>query len=61
VSGDTLLPFEEMPADVRVAHLLAAHKVDPGREDAWVAQHDRRHAVDLDIDHTHAERKDDQP
>jgi hypothetical protein len=59
--SSTLLPaFEDMEASEQVAHLLAAHKVDPGPEEARSAQHDRRHATDLDIGHTHAERKDDQ-
>jgi hypothetical protein len=52
-------PFENMDMWEQQAHLLARHKVNPGppQLDAWTGKHDRRHAVDLDLDHSHEEAR----
>jgi hypothetical protein len=54
-AANTALPFEEMDTAQQTAHLLVKHNVSP-RPGAETEQHDRRHQVDLDVDHTHEVR-----
>jgi hypothetical protein len=55
--------FEDMDMWEQNFHLSVRHQLDPGppQLDAGTERHARRHDMDRDIDHTHAERKDDQP
>src|SRR6266536_4239548 len=46
-------PFEDMTTWERTAHLLARHNLAAAELGTQVERHDRRHAMDLDLDHSH--------